>query len=216
MICHPHNNRPANSPAKIHRHRRGAMFAYFMVYLSLTGAMTATAGMLLHQMFQARTADEDRGNGIRQLLRIDNQLRTDWADSIQHTIHANTCTFKTTNQTSVEYQVAADRILRIVRNAASEIEASDRFQFPKGSQLQFLDSTSAGTSAVTFRLISPVPSQKTKSNSKPISLSAAKGRIVEIFLATSPKTNQTSSPSEDSLLPEADPNLKPDAAGDDQ
>ena len=216
MICHTHSNRLANSPSRIHRHRRGTMFAYFMVYLSLAGAMTATAGMLLHQMFRARTADEDRGNGIRQLLRIDNQLRTDWANSIQHTIHANTCTFKTTNQTSVEYQVAADRILRIVRNAASEIEASDRFQFPKGSQLQFLDSTSAGTSAVTFRLISPVPSQKTKSNSKPISLSAAKGRIVEIFLATSPKTNQTSSPSEDLLLPEADPNLKSDAAGDDQ
>ncbi|MEP3481658.1 MAG: hypothetical protein ABJZ55_20615 [Fuerstiella sp.] len=216
MICHTHSNRLANSPSRIHRHRRGAMFAYFMVYLSLAGAMTATAGMLLHQMFRARTADEDRGNGIRQLLRIDRQLRTDWADSIQHTIQANICTLKTPDQTSVEYQVAADRILRIVRNAESEIEASDRFQFPKGSQLQFLDSTFDGTSAVTFRLISPVPSQKTETNSKPMSFSAAKGRIVEIFLATSPKTNQTSSPSEDSLLPEADANLKPDAAGDDQ
>lgn len=213
MISGQHNHCPTNSPSNIHRHRRGAMFAYFMVYLMLAAAMTATAGMLLHQMFKARTADADRGNGIRQLLRIDNQLRSDWADSNQHTVSADTLTLQTMKQTSVEYQIANDRVQRIVRDAAFEIEGSDRFQFPIGSQLKFLDSTSDEPTAVTFRLISPVPTQ---TSTKPETLATAKGRMVEIFLPTLPGAKPARSSTDDSSQSEADQELKKEPAGDDQ
>lgn len=226
---------PTHQPdlsAKKHGHRQGAMFAYFMVYLMLAGATTATAGMLLHQMFRARTADEDRGNGIRQLLRIDSQLRTDWSTATQHTVAANSLTLQTADETSIVYSVDGDRLQRIVRSSNAEVEGSDRFQFPKRSMLQFLQNRSADgdsdrATSVTFRLVSPVPSQASKSQAATSQAATsdgrlAKGRVVEIFLAagltadqpepvqTEPTASQTTAGSE------TDKASQDDATGDDQ
>lgn len=167
------------------QHRQGAMFAYFMVYLMLAGATTATAGMLLHQMFKARTADVDASNGIRQLLRTDRQLRTDWNEAIQHTVDLDSMTLRTADQSTIEYSVKADRLQRIVRSQDQQIQSSDRFQFPKASQLQFAEGGVGGIAGVTFWLISPDLGQTSKSkNSKSEpEVNVASGRVVEIFLA---------------------------------
>lgn len=222
-----HTTQKPDLSAKKHGHRLGAMFAYFMVYLMLAGATTATAGMLLHQMFRARTADEDRGNGIRQLLRIDSQLRTDWSTATQHTVAANSLTLQTADETSIVYSVDGDRVQRIVRSSNAEVEGSDRFQFPKRSMLQFFlirsanDNSDRATS-VTFRLVSPVPSQASKSQAAASDGRPAKGRVVEIFLAagltadqpepvqTEPTASQTTAGSE------TDKASQDDATGDDQ
>lgn len=197
-------NRQTEPAKQKHRARQGALFAYFMVYLMLAGATTAAAGMLLHQMFRARTADVDRGNGVRQLLRIDRQLRTDWASASQHEVELNLLTLQSADQNSVVYSIDGDRVQRIVRSADTETQGSDRFQFPKGSILQFLDNASAAASSdegasmkngsealagIIFRLITPVPAQTPKSTTSIPDLKPAQGRLVEIFLGLKPTAN---------------------------
>lgn len=176
--------------------RSGAMFAYFMVYLMLAGATAATAGMLLHQMFKARTADVDRSNGIRQLLRTDKQLRVDWGEAIQHSLEQNLLTLVTADQLSIAYSIDGDRLQRIVRSEDEAIQASDRFQFPKRSLLQFVNSEGEGTPGIVFRLTSHRPGQATKAVPSKQDLSILDGRSVEIFLAI-PATAQNATPADE-------------------
>lgn len=172
--------------------RSGAVFAYFMVYVFIAGTTTAVAGMMLHVMFQARTADAKRADGIRQLLRIDEQLRSDWLSAAGYNVQPQTLTIDSINQTEIVYTIAADRIQRVTRNGEGDIEATNRFRFPIGTSFSFEESKALARDAgVIFRVTSPVLRQ----DSKVAAEGSSAGKKVEIFLA-SPFNNAESAGSE--------------------
>lgn len=178
-------NRQSNKQAARSGQRAGAMFAYFMVYVFLAGATTTAAGLMLHVMFQSRTADAKRADGIRQLLRMESQLRTDWQTAAGFEVNDQTFTINSTDQFSIVYSVEGDRVQRVA-TSEGDVQSTNRFQFAKDSRLEFKDKAhtaeddTAAIAGVTFRLTSPVPRPK----SVPKSEQATVGQRVEIFLAS--------------------------------
>lgn len=193
--------------------RRGGMFAYFLIYLLLAGVITGAAGTMLHLMFQTRKADAKRADGIRQLLRIDQQLRTDWESVSQFEVANKNLTINTTDRTTISYVIEADIVQRIVRSQDNEIQATDRFRFPKGSILEFEDSdqlsnsqtadqpSAATASGLVFRLTSPEFLRKEATVQTP----SATGQQVEIYLSVPPEDSGTETVSGDETGTDKEP-----------
>lgn len=67
----------------VHRHRRGALFHYYLVYVMMSGTVMASAGLCLHAIFKSGHADEMVMLQLNTLARMERALRQDVANASQ-------------------------------------------------------------------------------------------------------------------------------------
>lgn len=156
-------NLPAITQSQSRHPRRGALFNYYMVYLMMTAAVMAAAGICLHSLLRADQADSVIGWHLQSLLRMERQLRQDAANSGAMTVVdgnlicqvnpsevaeagagdgtgvAKTITWSTTRHTVTREDPATSR--------------KELFHFNVGSRVQFLPpAEDSPASLVTVRL----------------------------------------------------------------
>ena len=131
--------------------RRGALFHYYLAYVTLVSSVFLMAGTCLHTILQSEQTDRRVSMFLHSLLRCERILRAD-ADSAIPAIESDSAmTFAQTDGVQVLW--AADRgILTRTEMQGDETLKSDRFIFPAGSRIEMTSSDDGGT---VFRFFEP-------------------------------------------------------------
>lgn len=131
--------------------RRGALFHYYLAYLTLVSSVFLMAGTCLHTILKSEQSDRRVSMFLNSLLRCERVLRADAVASTATIESDSTMTFAQTD--SVQVQWSADRgILTRAERQGDETLKSDRFLFPAGSKIQI---QSRDDGATIFRFLEP-------------------------------------------------------------
>ena len=131
--------------------RRGAMFHYYLAYVTLVSSVFLMAGTVLHTILQSEQTDRRISMFLHSLLRCERILRAD-ADASTPAIESESAmTFAQTD--GVQIRWSADRgILTRTEKQGDEMLKSDRFLFPAGSRIEI---QSRDDGATVFRFLEP-------------------------------------------------------------
>ncbi|MEJ7595697.1 MAG: hypothetical protein WKF77_29655 [Planctomycetaceae bacterium] len=120
---------------RMHR-RRGALFHYYLAYVTLVSSVLMMTGTCLHTILQSEQTDRRVSLFLHSLLRCERMLRTD-ADTAQLTVDSDSA-LTIAREDGVQVHWVADRgILTRQETRGSETLNSDRFVFPAGSKIEF-------------------------------------------------------------------------------
>lgn len=124
----------AQSTRKIHC-RRGALFHYYLAYVTLVSSVLIMTGNCLHTILQSEQTDRRVSLFLHSILRSERMLRADAAAS-QLTVDSDSA-LTIAQGDGVKIHWVADRgILTRQETQGSEILNSDRFVFPAGSKIE--------------------------------------------------------------------------------
>jgi hypothetical protein len=140
----------SNGGSKTSR-RRGALFHYYLAYLTLVSSVFLMAGTCLHTILRSEQTDRRVSMFLHSLLRCERILRAD-AEASTPTIESDSAmTFAQTDGVQVRW--SADRgILTRTEKQVDETLKSDRFLFPAGSKIKI---QSRDDGATVFRFLEP-------------------------------------------------------------
>ena len=131
--------------------RRGALFHYYLAYVTLVSSIFLMAGTCLHTILKSDQTDRRTSMFLHSLLRCERILRAD-AESSAPTIESNSAmTFAQADGVQVRW--SSDRgVLTRTEKLGDETLKSDRFLFPAGSRIEI---ESRDYSATVFRFLEP-------------------------------------------------------------
>lgn len=115
--------------------RRGALFHYYLAYVTLVSTVLFMAGTCLHTILQSEQTDRRVSMFLNSLLRCERSLRVD-ANSATMAI-ASDSELTITRPDDVQIHWTVDRgILTRNETQGDETLGSDRFVFPAGSRIE--------------------------------------------------------------------------------
>lgn len=119
---------------KTHR-RRGALFHYYLAYVTLVSSVLLMTGSCLHTIFQSEQTDRRVSLFLHSLLRCERMLRAD-AAAAQLTVDSDSA-LTIAQDDDVRIEWVADRgILTRQETQGSETLNSERYVFPAGSKVE--------------------------------------------------------------------------------
>lgn len=125
--------RLSQSTRKIQR-RRGALFHYYLAYVTLVSSVLLMTGSCLHTILQSEQSDRRVSLFLHSLLRCERMLRAD-TTAAQLTVESDSA-LMIAQDDGVRIHWVADRgILTRQETHGSETLNSDRFVFPAGSRI---------------------------------------------------------------------------------
>lgn len=128
---------------KLHR-RRGALFHYYLAYVTLVSSVLLMTGSCLHTILQSEQTDRRVSLFLHSLLRCERQLRADTA-AAQLTVDSDSA-LMIAQEDGVQIHWVVDRgILTRQATQGSETLNSDRFVFPAGSRIAIAARDDGGT-----------------------------------------------------------------------
>jgi len=131
--------------------RRGALFHYYLAYLTLVSSVFLMAGTVLHTILQSEQTDRRVSMFLHSLLRCERILRADANTATPAIESVSAMTFTQTD--GVQMRWSADRgILTRTEKQGDETLKSDRFLFPAGSKIEI---QSRDDGATVFRFLEP-------------------------------------------------------------
>ncbi len=131
--------------------RRGAMFHYYLAYVTLVSSVFIMAGTCLHTILRSEQTDRRASMFLHSLLRCERILRADAAASTPTIESDSAMTFALTDGIHVHW--SADRgIMTRTEKQGDETLKSDRFLFPAGSKIQI---QSRDDNATVLRFFEP-------------------------------------------------------------
>ena len=136
---------------KTHR-RRGALFHYYLAYVTLVSSVLLMTGSCLHTILQSEQTDRRVSLFLHSLLRCERMLRADAAAAAAPlTVDSDSDSALTIAQDDgVQIHWVADRgILTRQETQGSETLNSDRYIFPAGSKIE-ITAREDGATVVKF------------------------------------------------------------------
>jgi hypothetical protein len=131
--------------------RRGALFHYYLAYLTLVSSVFLMAGTCLHTILKSDQTDRRVSMFLHSLLRCERILRADSEESTPTIESDSAMTFAQADGVKIHW--SADRgILTRIEKRGDETLKSDRFLFPAGSKIQI---QSRDDGATVFRFLEP-------------------------------------------------------------
>ena len=128
--------------------RRGALFHYYLAYVTLTSSILLLAGICLHTILQSDQTDRRIALFLNSLRRCEQILREDADEAVVTLVSASNLTIAREN--NVQIQWTADRgIVTRTETQGGESLSSDRFVFPAGSRIE-MQSRDDGATVVRF------------------------------------------------------------------
>ena len=121
--------------------RRGTLFHYTLVYMTIASAILSVAGVILHSVLKADASDRRESLFLSSLSRAEQQLRK---DSQTNAFRYRSETWITTaggDDSTIDWVIDLGILNRKVSRGDAVI-ATDRFIFPAGSQLRFQQASS--------------------------------------------------------------------------
>jgi len=123
------------APARRKPNRCGAIFHYYLAYVTLTSSILIMAGNVLHTILQSDQTDRRVSLFLHSLLRCERILRAD-ADAAKRTVESDSA-LTLSRDDGVQIDWAADRgILTRLETQDGKSLSSDRFIFPAGSRIE--------------------------------------------------------------------------------
>ena len=114
--------------------RRGALFHYYLAYLTLVSSVFLMAGTCLHTILKSEQSDRRISMFLHSLLRCERILRDDAEESTSTIESDSAMTFAQSDGVKIHW--SADRgILTRTEKQGDETLKSDRFLFPAGSKI---------------------------------------------------------------------------------
>ncbi len=121
--------------------RGGSLFHHTLVYMTIASALLTITGLVLHTALKADQSDRRESLFLTSLLRAEQQLRADAGQS--------PLTVNSSREMAAQFSADAAEATRILWTADRGIltrsvrqgekpDSSDRFIFPAGSQIEFL------------------------------------------------------------------------------
>ena len=115
--------------------RRGALFHYYLAYVTLVSSVLLMTGSCLHTILQSEQTDRRVSLFLHSLLRSERMLRADTAAAELTVDSSSSLTFA--QDDGVQIHWVADRgILTRRETQGSETLSSDRFIYPAGSRIE--------------------------------------------------------------------------------
>ncbi len=122
-------------PTRRIHHRRGAMFHYYLAYVTLVSSVLLMTGSCLHTILQSEQTDRRVSLFLHSLLRCERMLRADTA-AAQLTVNSDSA-LTIAREDGVQIHWVADRgILNRQETQGNETLNSDRYIFPAGSKIE--------------------------------------------------------------------------------
>ncbi len=123
------------APARRTSSRCGAIFHYYLAYVTLVSSILIMSGNVLHTILQSDQTDRRVSLFLHSLLRCERILRAD-ADAATRTVDSDSA-LTLTREDGIQIHWAADRgILTRLETQAGKSLSSDRFIFPAGSRIE--------------------------------------------------------------------------------
>ena len=128
-------------PMQKTRGRRGTLFHYTLVYMTIASAILSVAGVILHSVLKADASDRRESLFLSSLGRAEQQLRKD-SQTNGFRYQSETCiTTAGGDDSTIDWVIDLGILNRKVSRGDAVI-ATDRFIFPAGSQLRFQQASS--------------------------------------------------------------------------
>ena len=128
--------------------RRGALFHYYLAYVTLMSSILLMAGTCLHTILQSDQTDRRVSLFLHSLLRCERILRAD-TDMAQVKVDSDS-SLTIARDDGIQIRWVADRgILTRVETQGGESLSSDRFVFPAGSKIE-MKTRDDGATVVRF------------------------------------------------------------------
>jgi len=122
-------------PGRCRSERRGAIFHYYLAWVTLTSSILVMAGTCLHTILKSDQADRRVSLFLQSLLRCEHILRED-AVGAKWNVDSET-TLTITRNDGVQIHWVADRgIVTRQEQLDGKTLSSDRFIFPAGSKVE--------------------------------------------------------------------------------
>ena len=143
--------RTIQGPAHHVTTRRGAIFHYYLAYVTLTSSILLLAGICLHTILQSDLTDRRIALFLHSLRRCEQHLRDDSEAAELDVVSASN--LKMTRDNGVQIQWSSDRgIVTRIETQGDETLSSDRFVFPAGSRIEM---QSRDEQTIVVRFIEP-------------------------------------------------------------
>ena len=121
---------------KIHR-RRGALFHYYLAYVTLVSSVLLMTGSCLHTILQSEQTDRRVSLFLHSLLRCERMLRAD-TTAAQLTVDSDSA-LTIAQEDGVQIHWVADRgILTRLGTQGGETLNLERYIFPAGSKIEIV------------------------------------------------------------------------------
>jgi len=115
--------------------RCGAIFHYYLAYVTLVSSILMMTGSVLHTILQSDQTDRQVSMFLHSLLRCERTLRAD-ADAANPSVDSDSA-LTLTQEDGVQIHWAVDRgILTRLETQDGKSLSSDRFIFPAGSRIE--------------------------------------------------------------------------------
>ena len=140
--------RSLKQPTRKIQRRRGALFHYYLAYVTIVSSVLLMTGSCLHTILQSEQTDRRVSLFLHSLLRCERMLRAD-VDSAQMTVDSDSA-LTIAQGDGVQILWVADRgILTRRATQPGETLNSDRFVFPAGSRIE-ISAREDGATVVKF------------------------------------------------------------------
>jgi hypothetical protein len=138
-------------PAASHQRRRGALFNYIMVYVTVGSILLTTAGVCLHSVLRSDNSDRQVALFLSSLKRAEHQLREDSRDQPFQIASPTELSASTSTGRTLHWSALRGILSRTVMELEQQV-ASDRFVFPAGSVIEMSEGPDA---SVVVRITEP-------------------------------------------------------------
>ena len=128
-------------PMQKTRGRRGTLFHYTLVYMTIASAILSVAGVILHSVLKADASDRRESLFLSSLSRAEQQLRKDSQTNGFRYQSETLITTAGVDDSTIDWVIDLGILNRKVSRGDAVI-ATDRFIFPAGSQLRFQQASS--------------------------------------------------------------------------
>ncbi|GAB5440178.1 MAG: hypothetical protein Fues2KO_05270 [Fuerstiella sp.] len=115
--------------------RRGALFHYYMVYLSLTSMLLVTTGLCFHAIIEADRRDLNESRFLYSLLSAEKQLRQDSSVATSVMVSGNSLQLNTDAEL-IRWGIDVEHLNRFNDHSDTSV-VQQAIRFPQGSQLQW-------------------------------------------------------------------------------
>ncbi len=132
------NSKSRTEQRRCHAHaRRGALFNYIMVYMTVSSVLMTIAGICLHSILRADSRDRRDALFLTSLQRAERQLRDDTLDNNAVLLSPGELSIGTEDGGSVRWQSSRGILTRTAIESGITT-AGDRFVFPAGSVIELV------------------------------------------------------------------------------
>lgn len=138
------NDSPVRSSAwtiRTARGRRGTLFHYTLVYMTIASAVLSVAGVILHSVLKADASDRRESLFLSSLSRAEQHLRRDSDVTGFRYLSEIAIAAVGLEDSKIDWTIDLGILHRTV-SRGDAVVATDRFIFPAGSQLQFQQDSS--------------------------------------------------------------------------